>query len=473
MKKIFTLQEAEDLSLGTVKDLYNKFVNPYQTKILSNFPFGSDSFSKAEGMYVYTKDNKKILDFTGGLGVLNHGHNHPRILKARKEYAEKSKMEVHKLVFSNYLAALSSNLAAVIGNDLEKVFLCNSGAEAVEGAIKLSSRFNKNKKYILSSNKSYHGKLIGSGSISGSYQGRKNFPKMENVKFFDFNKLSSLENELREAEKDGGVYAVIFEPFSATLLQSCSEEFIRGLKELKKKYNFVIICDEVYCAWYKCGYFFYFQKFENFKPDILLLSKSLGGGKSSISALISNSKIYEKVYGSVENANLHTTTYNGFGEECATAIEAINIMIEDNYEEKVKIIEKSLTSELNEILKKNKSKIKKFQGSGSLWGIEFNSFIDGISSIIEKIPNETLEKKNTLIAKLCSASICSELYSKFKILTFVSESKNSNYLYIAPSLIVDQDQIKHFFSSLDKVINSNINLNLANYLVRSVLNLIR
>ncbi len=108
-----------------------------------------------------------------------------------------------------------------------------------------------------------------------------------------------------------------------------------------------------------------------------------------------------------------------------------------------------------------------------MWGIEFNSFIDGISSIIEKIPNETLEKKNTLIAKLCSASICSELYSKFKILTFVSESKNSNYLYIAPSLIVDQDQIKHFFSSLDKVINSNINLNLANYLVRSVLNLIR
>ena len=69
-----------------------------------------------------------------------------------------------------------------------------------------------------------------------------------------------------------------------------------------------------------------FKKFKNFQPDIITLSKSLGGGKSSISALVANEKLYNKVYGSFETAMLHTTTYNGFGEECATAIEAINIL---------------------------------------------------------------------------------------------------------------------------------------------------
>ena len=467
MKKTLTLEETEKLNLSKVKELYNRFVNPYQTKILSNFPFGS------EGMYIYTKEGKKILDFTGGLGVLNHGHNHPRILKVRREYVEKSRMEVHKLVFSNYLAALSHNLATVIGNSLDKVFLCNSGAETVEAAIKLASRYNKNKKFILSSNKSYHGKLIGSGSISGSYLGKNIFPKMQNVKFFEFNNLSSLENELKKTEQQGGVYGVIFEPFSATLLESCSDEFVEGLKKLKDKYGFIIICDEVYCAWYKCGHFFYFKKYKDFKPDILLLSKSLGGGKSSISAMVSNSKVYDKVYGSVENANLHTTTYNGFGEECVTAIEAINIIIEENYFEKVRVIEKEIKQNLNSLYIKNKKKIKKFQGTGALWGVEFNSFIDGFASILEKIPVDKFKNKKNLIFKLCSANICSELYSKYNILTFFSESQNSNFLYIAPSLVADKSQIKYFFDSLDKVINSKIDLNLANYLVKSLLNLIK
>ena len=108
-----------------------------------------------------------------------------------------------------------------------------------------------------------------------------------------------------------------------------------------------------------------------------------------------------------------------------------------------------------------------------MWGVEFNSFIDGFASILEKIPVDKFKNKKNLIFKLCSANICSELYSKYNILTFFSESQNSNFLYIAPSLVADKSQIKYFFDSLDKVINSKIDLNLANYLVKSLLNLIK
>ena len=86
------------------------------------------------------------------------------------------------------------------------------------------------------------------------------FQKISNNEFFEFNDINSLSKKLSELESKGGVYAVIIEPFSATLLlKGCSSEFINGLIELRKKYKFSIICDEVYCAWYKCGEFFIFK----------------------------------------------------------------------------------------------------------------------------------------------------------------------------------------------------------------------
>lgn len=468
MKKIYSLDECEKLNNFEVVELYKKFVNPYQAKIFSSFAFGEDKFVKAEGMYMYTNLNEKILDFTGGFGVLNLGHNHPRILKIRENYAKNKKMEVHKQVFSNYLAALSHNIAHLADCNLEKVFLCNSGAEAVEAAIKLSSGYNNKKKYILSSDKSYHGKLIGSGSISGSYKRKNNFPKMENVKFFQFNDPDSLEKTLKECEQIGGVYAVIIEPFSATLLEECSENFIKKLIYLKKKYDFLIICDEVYSAWFKCGYLFYYKKFNNFEPDILVLSKSLGGGKASISATISTSDVYNKVYGSFNKANLHTTTYNGFGEECATAIESINVIIEDNYQEKVNKIEKLIFNNLEIINNNHKKKIKFVKGRGAFWGIEFNNFADNFSKLVENTPLEVIKNKSFFLTKILPASISSELYKKYKILTFISESDNSNFLYIAPSLIVEEEQISYFFNSLNQVLKLNNSFKFASYLINTI-----
>ena len=471
-KKNFSIEEAEKLSIEEIKSLYKDYVNPKQTKIFSNFPYGKDVFVKAKDMHIYTSDNKKILDFTGGNGVLNHGHNNTRIKNARINFVKNDKMEVHKIVFSPYLAALSHNLSNILGENLKRTFLCNSGAEAIEAAIKLSFRSNSDKKFMLSSDKSYHGKLIASGSISGSLKKVNNFPKMPNCDFFDYNNLESLERKLEDLQKKGGVYAVVIEPFSATLLEGCSESFIKGLVELKKKYNFIIICDEVFCGWYKCGQIFYFKKFKNFSPDIVTLSKALGGGKSSISALVADEKIYDKVYGSFETATLHTTTYNGFGEECATAIEAINILIDEDYENKVKKIEKNISDNLLKIKKKYPKKIKKVKGVGSLFGIEFYSMLDNFEDILKNIPFENIKKKNNLINKLNVASISSQLYSKYNILTYISETENSNFLYIAPSLIADNNDIDYFFDSLEKILKEKLDIKLVQYILKTITNII-
>ena len=119
------------------------------------------------------------------------------------------------------------------------------------------------------------------------------------------------------------------------MLQACSEKFIEKLKYLKDKYKFRIIFDEVFTGFFKSKKMFYFENLKDINPDIICLSKTLGGGKSSISCLVIDDEIYENAYGQLNDTFLHTTTYNGFGEESVTAIEALNILSKPNFKTKV------------------------------------------------------------------------------------------------------------------------------------------
>src|SRR5207244_2720901 len=96
MSGLYSWEQCSELDIESVKDLYRSYVNKSQVELIGSFGFGRVLATHAEGMYIYTSHGKRILDFTGGIGVLNHGHNHPRILNARKKFQEQKKMEVHK-----------------------------------------------------------------------------------------------------------------------------------------------------------------------------------------------------------------------------------------------------------------------------------------------------------------------------------------------------------------------------------------
>src|SRR4051812_40477658 len=126
---LYSVEEAERLSIEDVHGLYREHVNSARVDLLKNFGFGNDLVDHSEGVWIHLKSGKKILDFTGGIGVLNHGHNHPRILKVRKNFEDRKRMEVHKNYFSPWVAALSHNIAALLPGDLDYCFFPNSGSE--------------------------------------------------------------------------------------------------------------------------------------------------------------------------------------------------------------------------------------------------------------------------------------------------------------------------------------------------------
>ena len=463
--KLLSVDDVETMNINQIKNLYRKHVNPGIEKIISSFTVGNDLFESADGVYMFTSDKKKILDVTGGIGVLNHGHNNEKILKVRINHQNKKRMEVNKLVFSPYIAGLSFNISQLLPNELNKVFFCNSGAEANEGALKIAYRYHKGKrKYVLHAEDAFHGKLIGTGSISGNYAEKFNFPFFKIGKTFKINELESLE-KLNEQDELKNIFAIIIEPFSATLLEPVKNEFMKKIRDFCNKHNIILIFDEVYTSLGKTGYMFNFQRFTDVTPDIVTISKSFGGGKASISAYIVSDKIFKPVYEKEKDAFIHTTTYNGFSEECITAIESINIAVNENFPAKAKAIEQEIIKNFNNLKKRYPNIVKNIKGMGSIQGIFFYSQFELIKSIIKKMDVGFINDKKVFISKIFIAGIIEKLYSKHQILAILGEAsittsdKNEDFAYLAlkPSLIIKKEEIEYFFESLDNVLSEGAN----------------
>jgi putrescine aminotransferase len=444
-KKLLSVDDAKKLDIQTVQKLYKDYISESQLNFFKNFSFGNDIIQKAEGSFIYTDKNKKILDLTGGIGVLNHGHNNDRILGERIKFQNEKKMEVHKLFFSQYLAALSYNIAQMLPGDLNRSFFPNSGAEAVEGAIKLAYKFyNGARKNIIHSDISFHGKTIGASSISGSKEINFDYQKLPNVEKFIFNDFDSLKNKVYEIKKKKEqCYAIIVEPLSASTLKKSSDNFLKQTRKLCDEENIILIYDEIYSGWCKTGHLFNFFS-SNTIPDILVYAKSFGGGKASISGYTTRDHVMLKAYDNSDDFSLQSSTYNGFGEECITAIEAINLILENNFEEKSQQNGIKIKNILQRIKKEFPQIVDEIRGSGSFQGFTIkNPINENIESLITKfIPIKTYRDKN-FFKKLLCASIINYMYKEKNILTFGSFA--SDVLFkVSPAIEIDSKELDKF-----------------------------
>jgi putrescine aminotransferase len=455
MSELLTIDAAEQLSVAEVHDLYRKYVNKSQVGLMTSFGFGRELADHAQGAYIHTRDGRAILDFTGGVGVLNHGHNHPRILAARQRFMQRQRMEVHKTYFSPYLAALSHNLAAVLPGDLDMSFLPNSGAEAVEGAVKLAYKYHGGKRNtILRSDISFHGKLLGSGSLTGSSQNHFKFPGIPGVVSFPYDDLAAVQAAVDASRDSRGrcdVYALLIEPFSASTMRWCSEEFLRGLRELCTREDIVLIFDEIYTGWGKTGTMFYFMRYPGLIPDVVTTSKSFGGGKSSISAYVARRPIFHKAYESFNDALLQSTstTYYGFGEETATAIEAINVAVEEDFPGRARAIERILAPGLARIAKEYPDVVSEARGVGALWGVFLNA--PRAFDVVAKVAPAGLARDPQFGTKLVTCAVINALYRDHDIYSYYTLN-GKNPLVVGPPLVVDLDDVERFLDALEQTL---------------------
>ncbi|MFP6899806.1 MAG: aminotransferase class III-fold pyridoxal phosphate-dependent enzyme, partial [Opitutales bacterium] len=347
------------------------------------------------------------------------------------------------------------NLAQLLPGDLNVSYLPNSGGESVEGALKMAYKYHDGKRrFVLHSDISFHGKLLGCGSVTGSRETSYNFQEIPNVETFRYNDLESVREQISKLrDKRGGsdVYALIVEPFSASSLRETSEEFLRGLREICTQEEIVLIFDEVYTGWGKTGELFHFMRHEGLVPDILTSSKSFGGGKATVSLYVAREPIFRKAYDNLNDFTLHSSTYNAFGEESITALEAVNIVVEDDYPAKARHIGERLGSGLRHLKEKHPKILQEVLGIGGLRGIMINPGPKVLQAATRAVPVGMFKDKQFL-NKLTTCAVISELYAAHGILTSFGANERI-VLWIAPALIVTDEEIDLFLDGLDKTLD--------------------
>lgn len=451
---LIQLLEVDTFTQKEIVGLYSKYINPGIAIFLKILGFDKYKIMKAEGMYLYTECGKKILDLSGGLSVLNHGHNHPRIMEARKRFNEDKRLEICKAFISSYQSVLAKNLAEIFPATLQYSFFCNSGAEANEGALKIALLFHKPKRdKIIYTDLGYHGKTFATMSVSGlvSRPYKELFKTLDGCIELPYGDIGAVKDLIAKRTASGScdIACMILEPIKADLVLMPPKGYLQELESLCNAQNIILIADEIFTGFGRTGKMFGFEH-GGIIPDIVTFSKSLGGGKASIAGYIVKSHIFKKTYGSLKGCTIHTTTFGGLGEECATAIEALNIINDEDLIGNARVQGEYLLARMKELKNKYPQYIKDVRGIGLLCIFELRNsnevFGDKFLKAIPQI--------NDLFLGLIPAAIISELFKRHNILIYTGGREDN--LFINPALIIKKEDIDIFIDSLDNVLNGNI-----------------
>jgi len=367
--------------------------------------------SHGEGVHLITKDGQRYLDFFSGLAVNALGHSHSLIIKAVTEQIKKF---AH--VSNYYLTDVQSRLAELLikYSGMNKVFFTNSGTEAAETAIKLIRKLKGPDGIIFSLTNSFHGRTYGSMSLSGREKNIEYYsPLLKNMNQINFNDKNDL---IKKINSDSAAVVLEFIQGEGGI-NVLHPDFVELLFELKEKYNFLIVADEIQSGIGRTGKPFAFNHY-NVVPDIILVAKAIGGGLP-LGALLTSGDL-----GNVFSTGDHGTTFGGNPVACAAGIVVLEEVFEKQLISSVEKLGDYLYSELVFLQQKFNKLIKEVRGKGFLIGVELTSECDPIV--------EMLRNRNVLV-----------------------NCTNKNVIRILPPLIAGKSDIDFFLYNFHQVISSD------------------
>ena len=356
---------------------------------------------KAEGSYIYGKDGRAYLDFVAGVSANTLGHSHPKVVNAIKEQADKY---LHVMVYGEYAQEKPVELCRLLSEatpePLEVTYLVNSGAEAIDGALKLAKRYT-GREEIISMKNSYHGNTHGALSVSGNEFHKREFrPLLPMISFIEFN---NEEEFSKITEKTACVIAETIQGAAGFLTPS--QNYFKNLKKRCEEVGALLILDEIQPGFGRTGKLFSFEHYD-MVPDILVMGKGMGGGVP-VGAFMSSAEIMKSLQHSPKLG--HITTFGGnpliAAASFATLKEVLESSLMNEVEEKEKLFRELLVH----------PKIKKVNGRGLMLAVELES------------PEYTLE-----VAKRCME----------KGLIVFWQLYRNEFMRISPPLTISKEEIK-------------------------------
>lgn len=314
----------------------------------------------ARGSRIYDKNGKEYLDFLSGIAVNVVGHCHPEVIKAIEKQIRRY-MHVSNYFYQDIQIEYSAKILELA--NYERIFLTNSGTEATEGALKIVRRWGnqRNKHIVVAFEGGFHGRTYGSLSLMDKPHYKELMgPFLDNISIIKYNDIDSLVGTINNSV--AGVFLEFIQGEGG--LEKVSPEFVHKLWDLKKKYNFIIVADEVQSGMFRTGRLFSFEHY-GIKPDIVTTAKGFGGGLPLGAILVKShlENIFEK--------GMHGTTFGGNPVACAAGLATLNVIYPDLLPH-IQNISRILWQTLERIKNEFETKVLGVRGLGLMCGLVLN-----------------------------------------------------------------------------------------------------
>ena len=341
--------------------------------LLQNYARYPLLLERGRGCYVYDASGKRYLDLLAGIGVNALGHAHPRLTKIIREQAGLL-LHTSNLYYHQYQGPLAERLAKVSG--LERTFFCNSGAESMEGALKMirshGRKIHPDKYEIIALHNSFHGRTLGALSITGQEKYRKDFePLLPGARFVPHNDIVALEQTVND--RTAGIVLEWIQGEGG--INPISNEFGRKARELADRYDALLVFDEIQCGVGRPGTYFAYQLADpQVLPDIMVAAKPLACG-IPLGVIVANERAAQSI-----GAGMHGSTFGGGPLACRVAIEFMDIL--EGLLPHIQQMGGYFRMKLEELAKRHKF-IKEVRGRGLMIGVELS--IPGKQIVLDAI----------------------------------------------------------------------------------------
>ncbi|HXX57052.1 MAG TPA: aspartate aminotransferase family protein [Thermodesulfovibrionales bacterium] len=436
----FDLRKIIDLHQGRQLSLLSEYMNPQMAKVLKTLGF-DPVYVRGKGTHLWDDKGNDYLDMLSGFGVFAVGRSHPKVKEAIRQYLELDSPNLIKMgtqLLSGILAERLVDEFAPPG--LDTVFFCNSGAEAVDGALKFAHAFTRRKRFLYCDH-GFHGLTLGTLAVNGCMEFREDYEAiLAGGTEIPFGDAARLEAELSR----GDVAAFVVEPIIGHGVFIPPDDFLPRSRELCARHGALLIADEVQTGFGRTGKLFACEHW-NIVPDIMTLSKSLSGGYCPIGAILYPRKVYDRVFSSLDRCMVHSTTFSQNDLAAVCGLATLDVIREEGLVENSARMGEYLMEQLRVLAQKYEF-IREVRGRGLMIAIEFGQ----PRSLSLKAAWKMIHGVNQ---DLFCQSMLVPLIMDHHILAQVS-GHGKDIIKLLPPLVFDRADADRFIKAFDEVLDA-------------------
>jgi acetylornithine/succinyldiaminopimelate/putrescine aminotransferase len=424
--------------LGENYDLHHAHLNRTLVRVQQIIGF-DHVYASAQGAWLRDMDGHEYLDFLSGYGVFNIGRNHPAVRQAIRDVLDLDLPNMVQMDCSLLSGLLAEKLLAKVPRHLDAVFFCNSGAEAVEGALKFA-RSATGRSGLVSLSGSFHGLTHGALSVMGDVHFREGFePLLANCTRVTLGNITELERALKNRD----VAAMIIEPVQGKGVHYPRDDYFVQAQRLCAEHGTLFICDEVQTGLGRTGQWWGFEHWQ-LEPDIITVAKALSGGYVPCAAVVTRREVYQRTFSRLDRCVVHSSTFGRNNLAMACGLATLQVLDDEQLIGRARDAGAELRARLDAMREKH-SLIKEVRGVGLMIAIEFHEPKERALKVGWKLMHRF---ERELFAQMIVTALC----KRHRILTQLA-GHGTDVLKILPPLIIGEREIAHFVSALDQVLD--------------------